>query len=291
MKCPVCGEDSVIYDTVRNQVVCVNCGYVPEERIVDVGPEWRAYNQKDRMSKERTGSPLSNNIHDQGLTTTIGVSYKDKRKSLSLKRTQDKTRVSNGDKKLVTLLSILNQQSAKMGLPDYVRSTAATIIRKLVKEKATNRIDKNVLVTAALYYSCEINKIPQHLQEFKAKFSVDRNEFWKALKKIQNIKQTSPELRPKIKPNEYIPKINSSLNLPQPVATKASQLVEKMYDEGMTSGKGYLALSAAAVYLMSTLMDKKRTQKEIADALKITEVTIRNRYKDIIGNFDIEVKI
>lgn len=85
--------------------------------------------------------------------------------------------------------------------------------------------------------------------------------------------------------------VNTSLNLPQTVATKASQLVERMYEDGMSSGKGYLALSAAAVYLISTLMDKKKTQKEIADALKITEVTIRNRYKDIVGAFDIEVKI
>jgi transcription initiation factor TFIIB len=291
MKCPVCEEDRLIEDTITHQLVCTNCGYVPDEQVIDTGPEWRAYNAKDRLSKERTGSPLSNNIHDQGLTTTIGISYRDKRKSLSLKRTQDKTRVSNGDKKLVTLLSILNEQSAKLNVPDYVRDTAATIIRKMVKEKATNRIDKGVLVSAVLYYSCEINRIPQNLQEFKSKFSINKNEFWKALKKVQSIKQSSPDLRPKIRPTEYIPKINTSLNLPQPIATKASQLVEKMYNEGMTSGKGYLALSAAAVYLMSTLMDKKRTQKEIAEVLKITEVTIRNRYKDIIASFDIEVRI
>ncbi|MCY0849573.1 transcription initiation factor IIB [Sulfuracidifex metallicus] len=291
MKCPECGEDTLINDPTTNQRVCTSCGYVDEEQLIDTGPEWRAYTQRDRLNKERIGAPLSDSIHDRGLTTRLDVSSKNRYISMKLKRIHEKTRVSNSDKKLVTLLSILNDQSAKMGLPDYVKNTASTILRKLVATKAANRIDKNTLVAASLYQACKINQIPRHHQEFKDKFSLERNEFWKAIKKVQSIKQISPDLKSKIKPNEYIPMVNTSLNLPQTVATKASQLVEKMYEDGMSSGKGYLALSAAAVYLISTLMDKKKTQKEIADALNITEVTIRNRYKDIVGAFDIEVKI
>ena len=64
-----------------------------------------------------------------------------------------------------------------------------------------------------------------------------------------------------------------------------------MHKQGLTSGKGYLSLSAASVYLISALMDIKKTQKEVAEALNITEVTIRNRYKEIVDNFDIIVML
>jgi transcription initiation factor TFIIB len=129
------------------------------------------------------------------------------------------------------------------------------------------------------------------LQEIKTRYSLSSSELWKALERVHKVSKQLQNFKPKIKPVEYIPKIVEKLGLPQLVATKSAEMVNIMYKNGLTSGKGYLALSAAAVYLISTLMDVKKTQKEIADSLNITEVTIRNRYKEIIKNFDIEVSL
>lgn len=292
MKCPNCGSTNIRLDNERGQYICIDCGYVIEEDLVDQGPEWRAYNYQDRLERERTGSPLTLKVHDQGLSTKISFSkVKDRVRAIKLQRLHDKLRVSAKDKKLVTYLSILNNEAAKLEVPEFVKETAAFILRKLVEGGLAKRIDVYTLIAAVLYYSCEVNGIPKHSQEIKSRYSLSQSEFWKALRRIYKVSAQLENIRPKIRPVEYIPKIVEKLNLPPLIATKAAEMVDIMYKNGLTSGKGYLALSAATVYLISTLMDSKKTQKEIADALNITEVTIRNRYKEIIKNFDIEVSL
>jgi transcription initiation factor TFIIB len=292
MKCPNCSSENIRYDYERGQYICSNCGYVIEDNVIDAGPEWRAYNYEDRMIRERTGSPLTLKVHDQGLTTKIGYGkVKDKVKLLKMQRLQNKLRVSSKDKKLVTYLSVLNNEAAKLALPEYVKETSALILRKLIETGLARRIEMYTLIAAILYYSCQINNIPKHLQEIKARYTLSSSELWKALERVQEISKTIQNFRPKVKPVGYIPEIVEKLQLPSVIATKSAEVVDIMYKNGLTSGKGYLALSAATVYLISTLMDVKKTQKEVAESLKITEVTIRNRYKEIINNFDIEVSL
>ncbi|MBP1358222.1 MAG: transcription initiation factor IIB family protein [Sulfolobus sp.] len=292
MKCPNCESDSITFDHSRGAYICTNCGFVLEDYVIDEGPEWRAYTEEDRLERERTGSPMTAKVHDWGLTTRIGYSRsKDKTKIQRLRIIQNKLRVSNKDRKLVTYLSVLNNEAAKLNLPEYVKETASLLVRRIIEEGKAKRIDMYTLIAAVLYYSCQVNKIPKSLQEIKSSYGVSASELWKALDRVQKVAKTSLEFKPNIKPTEFIPKIVEKLNLPPYISTKASELLDIMHKHGLTSGKGYTALAAASVYLMSTLMDVKKTQKDIANSLNITEVTIRNRYKEIISNFDIEVKL
>ena len=293
IKCPNCGSsDSITFDHERGFHVCTRCGFVIEDMIIDQGPEWRAYTTEDRMERERTGSPITAKVHDYGITTKIGYPrVKDKARIHRLIVMHNKLRVPAKERKLVTYLSVLNSEASKLNLPDYVKETAALLTRRIIEEGKAKRIDMYTLIAGILYYSCQVNKIPKSLQEIKSLYNVSSSDLWKALERIQSVAKSVQGFKPTIKPTEYIPKIIEKLNLPPYVSTKASELVDLMHKNGLTSGKGYTALAAASVYLISTLMDVKRTQKEVAEALNITEVTIRNRYKEIISNFDIEVKL
>jgi len=59
----------------------------------------------------------------------------------------------------------------------------------------------------------------------------------------------------------------------------------------LTSGRGPAGIAAAALYVASLLNDEKRTQREVADVAGITEVTIRNRYKELIERLKLEDRI
>jgi transcription initiation factor TFIIB len=273
----------IIFDAERGEYIDTETGEVIEEKVVDLGPDWRAYTAKDRNKRERVGSPITPKVHDWGFHTTIGFGRAKYRiKTLKMQRIQNKIRVSPKDKKLATLLLILNDESAKLELPEHVKETASLIVRKIVENGQTRRIDPYILVITSLYYSCQVNNVPRYLQEFKVRYAISSSELWKALRRVQNVAKNIQGLKPAIKPTEYIPKIVEKLGLPQSVATKAAEIINKMYEKGLTGGKSHISLSAAAVYLASILMDVKKTQKEIAIALNITEMTIRNRYKEII---------
>ncbi|EHP68443.1 transcription initiation factor TFIIIB, Brf1 subunit/transcription initiation factor TFIIB [Metallosphaera yellowstonensis MK1] len=294
MVCPTCGVgDKIIYDQTRAQFICSIDGTVIAENVVDTGPEWREFDSSDRDKKGRAGSPFTNRVHDGGITTIIGRSarMKDKVKLMKLQRWQSKLRVAARDKKVVTYLSTLNSEAAKLNLPEHVKETAAMIIKKLIETGLARRVDMYALIAATLYYASQVNNFPIYIQEIRKIYSLDTSTLWKALERVQAVAKNTQNMKSKLKPVEHIPKIVNRLNLPQQVGTKSAELVDLMFNTGLTSGKGYLALSAAMVYLISSLMDVKKTQKEVAEALQITEVTIRNRYKEIVSNFEIEVSI
>jgi len=49
----------------------------------------------------------------------------------------------------------------------------------------------------------------------------------------------------------------------------------------LTSGRGSKSIAVAACYIASILTGERKTQRKVAEAAEITEVTIRNRYKDM----------
>jgi len=270
----------IIFDAERGEYIDTDTGEVVEERVVDQGPEWRVYDHEDRTERERIGSKLTLTVHDQGLSTRIGHDkVKDRIKLIKMQKLQNRIRVSK-DRKLVTFLTMLNTEASKLGLPEHVRETAGLMLRRLFARPFLTKVGPYALLAAVLYYSCKVNNVPRHLQEFRARYVISPREFWRALRTVKEA--AIPEFRSKVKPIEYIPKIIDRLNLPGIIGTKAAELIDFMYKNGLASGKSYISLSAAAVYVISTLMDVKKTQKEIANSLNITDVTIRNRYREIV---------
>ena len=59
----------------------------------------------------------------------------------------------------------------------------------------------------------------------------------------------------------------------------------------MTHGKSPTGVAAAAVYVASRMAGAARTQREVADISGVTEVTIRNRYKEIVGQLELEIDL
>ena len=80
-------------------------------------------------------------------------------------------------------------------------------------------------------------------------------------------------------PVSFVPRFCSMLGLSDRVQAKAVEILKKAKRHDITSGKGPTGVAAAAIYIACVLGGEKRTQREIADAIGVTEVTIRNRFK------------
>ena len=59
----------------------------------------------------------------------------------------------------------------------------------------------------------------------------------------------------------------------------------------MTSGRGPTGVAAAAIYIASIACNERRTQREVADIAGVTEVTIRNRYKELTEKLNIQIQL
>ncbi|HID72281.1 MAG TPA: transcription initiation factor IIB, partial [Thermoplasmata archaeon] len=90
-------------------------------------------------------------------------------------------------------------------------------------------------------------------------------------------------------PEDYMPRYANELNLDQDVREKTFELLRLSQKAGFTVGKNPLSVVAAAIYLSSKLCGKRKKQHEIVEAIGITEVSIRNRYKEMVEKLNIKL--
>ena len=64
---------------------------------------------------------------------------------------------------------------------------------------------------------------------------------------------------------------------------------ERNEQVSQASGRGPGGVAAACVYISTHLTGDRRTQSEIAREIQVTEVTIRNRYKELAKRLDIKM--
>jgi transcription initiation factor TFIIB len=87
---------------------------------------------------------------------------------------------------------------------------------------------------------------------------------------------------PPVKANQYISKFSIQLSLNGKVEEIANKILVTARNLKLTSGRGPTGIAAATIYIASILIGERRTQREIAEIAKVTEVTIRNRYKELV---------
>ena len=297
IKCPKCGSTHLTRDYSRAELVCEDCGLVIDEDFIDHGPEWRAFDSDQREKRARVGAPMTYTIHDKGLSTMIGWKNRDsygksiptrnRAQLYRLRKWQIRTRISDGtERNLALALSTLDRMSSALSLPRNVRETAAMIYRKAVNEKLIRGRSIEGVTAAVLYAACRQCNVPRTLDEISNVAQMKKKEIGR------NYRNISHKLKLKLlptTPQDYISRFCSKLKLSNDVQIKAMEILKKAADKELTSGRGPTGLAAASMYIASVLCGERRTQREVADVAGVTEVTIRNRYKELAKKLDIDI--
>ncbi len=293
--CPVCNSTEREVDDRKAEVICARCGLVLDENMIDPGQEWRAFDSDQRDKRARTGAPATFAIADKGLATNIDFRNKDARGNVipeanraqmyRLRKWNRRMRVSNAsERNLAFALSELDRVSSRLGIPRSVREDAAKIYRSAAQKKLIRGRSIEGMVAAALYTACRRNNIPRSLDEMQVASNVSKKQIgrnYRFLAKKLNIK-----LKP-TSPSDYIPRFATQLSLSGEVESKAISIIKKAKDNGLINGKGPIGIAATALYISSILLGERKSQRDIAEIAGVTEVTIRNRYKELANNLGI----
>lgn len=144
------------------------------------------------------------------------------------------------------------------------------------------------VVSACIYAACRTYSIPRTLDEISAASDVERKDIGRTYRFITR------KLELKITPSDpkaYIARFASILHLSPKTQNDALRILKKAETSELTSGRGPAGIAAAALYVAALLNDERKTQREVADVAGITEVTIRNRYKELLDKLGIEEKL
>ncbi|MFB6079433.1 MAG: transcription initiation factor IIB family protein [Haloferacaceae archaeon] len=289
LQCPECGG-SLATDTEHGETVCTDCGLVVEEDEIDHGPEWRAFDSKEKDEKSRVGAPTTNMMHDKGLSTNIGWQDKDAYgNSLSSRQRQKMQRLrtwnerfrtrDSKERNLKQALGEIDRMASALGLPENVRETASVIYRRALDEDLLPGRSIEGVATAALYAAARQAGTPRSLDEIDTVSRVEKDEIARTYRYI--VRELSLEIQP-ADPESYVPRFASDLGLSDEAERRARDLLKTAKEQGVHSGKSPVGLAAAAVYAASLLTNEKVTQSEVSEVANISEVTIRNRYHELL---------
>ncbi|HEY6282359.1 MAG TPA: TFIIB-type zinc ribbon-containing protein [Nitrososphaerales archaeon] len=288
-KCPQCAKRTLVEDANTGELSCSNCGFVVTEHSVDQGPEWRSFSDEKGADRARGGAPISITYRDMGLSTMIGKSNRDAsgrafdspmRSSIDRLRKWDNRSPAfgNQEKNLGIAMRELDKMTDKLGVSQAVKERAAYIYRKALERGLLRGRSIIGISAASLYAAMRDTETPRTLKDIALANNLDK----KAVARDYRILLREMDMTmPVADAARNVNRIASAVGLSEKVARKAIEIVRLTEEMEISAGKSPMGLAAASLYLAGVIKGEIKTQKEIAEAAGVTEVTVRNRYKGL----------
>jgi len=285
--CLRCGKTALITDAETCEIFCGGCGFVLSEKLQESGPEWRSFSDGN-INRRRTGDSTSLAIHDQGLSTVINPTNRDatgKPLSSSMKKTLKRLRTWDSrsqsqtiDKNLKQAFSELYRVKDKLVLSDSVVEKAAYIYRKAVEKKMVRGRSISAMIGSALYAACREVETPRTLKEIAEIMNIKKGDLAAYYRKL--VKELDLKM-PVVDSVQNVARIGSKVGLSEKTKRYAIEILRKAEENKISAGKNPMGLAAAALYVACVTNGEDKTQRDVAEAASITEVTVRNRYKGL----------
>jgi len=288
-QCPNCGSRRVFYDSHTGELKCCDCGYVVEEGIVDGGPEWRAYSSEQAVARARAEpvKPFSRMSTVIGETHLASASRRAEFRRLALIQSQmgrcDSRSVIEGHEEIKRL-------SAALKAPSQVREEALRLFTIAQKRGLLRGRSVSSIAVACMMVACREYGVPCQPGKLCELTSVSRREARRCYLLIVNRLRDKLSLKPP-NPLRYIPMIASKLELSMDVQKTAVKLVKAASEAHILLGKPPRSVAAASLYIAAITHSEKRVRSLFAEAIGVTETTLRKRAKELLRKLDVIVYV
>ena len=288
-KCPSCSNKKTITDSESGEVVCSKCGRVLSDKLLETGPEWRTFAADETDTRARTGMPESLARHDMGLSTIVGRADRDAsgnkldpamRIRMNRLATWDIRSQFHTpkDRSLSQAFFQLDVLKDKLGLSDGIVEKTAYIYRRALSNNLTRGRTISGVLSAAVYIACREMGAHRTLDDIAMACNVRRKE----LSRDFRILHSRLDLKiPQQDPMKCIAKVANKVKLSEKTKRKAAEIMSNVMKEEISAGKDPMGMAASVLYLSCIKSGEAVSQMSIARAAGVTEVTVRNRSKDL----------
>ncbi|HEX6281552.1 MAG TPA: transcription initiation factor IIB [Nitrososphaera sp.] len=280
----------MVTDLESAEVICGSCGLVSPDKVMENCAEWTTFESDNgNNNRQRVGLPNSLAFHDMGLSTIIGNQNRDStghtlnasvNSSMQRLRTWDARSRSNisGHRNLMQPFNELGRLKDKLGLTNAIVEKVAYIYRKAEEKRIIRGRSVSAILAAAIYMACRELSAPKSLREMTEASQVKS----KALTQCYRLLALELDMKvPLIEPSKYIARIANKTGISEKTQRIAIAMMKEITKNEISAGKNPVALAATVLYLSCLASDENQTQMSIAAAAGVTEVSIRNRFKDL----------
>ena len=288
--CSICNRnDKVITDTESGEVICSNCGTVISDKVEDASHlERHIFNGGGQIeeTRARTGAPTSLARHDMGLSTMVGKENRDASGTKIDPSTMQRLRTCNSrvqlsepsDKSRREAFLLLDTLKDKLGLSDTVIENTAYLYRKAQQRKFLRGRSISGVVCAATYIACRDLGISKTMREIAAASNVKQKIIARVYRQL--VREFDYKV-PNIDPIKCVARVANNAKLAEKTKRQAINIMQKVTENEISAGKDPMGLAATVLYISCIKTGENISQKEISNVAGITEVTLRNRYKDL----------
>jgi transcription initiation factor TFIIB len=185
-------------------------------------------------------------------------------------------------------MSELERLSGKLNISSSIREKAAVIYRKALDKGLVRGRSINAISAAALYAACRGSGTPRTLREISKASLVDKKDVSRCYRLLL---QALDVHMPVADPLTYVSKIAEKNEISGKIQGVAIAILREARRKRVVAGKDPIGLAAAALYIACLQNNGRKTQKDIAEAAGVTEVTVRNRYKDLKKQLNLKTPV
>lgn len=291
--CPECGSDQVVEDEEQGEVVCRACGLIINHMVVSDEREWRGFAADPRNGRARAGPPASYAISDKRLSTTITLDARDgegrtlssfeQQRARKLEKWQRRMRHGTSESQNLYHASIeLDRIADALRISNSIKEQAALIYRRALKERLVRGRSIVDVVAASVYAACRTSGAFRSLNEVARAANTKK----KGLARVYRFLLRTLEIKmPPDDPARLIPKIANKVGVTTQVERRSLEILARVKAAGLAAGRSPKSIAAAVLYIACVREKVKISQSDIARAADVTEVTIRNRYREIVYTY------
>ena len=291
-----CGSlQQLITDAECGELICSKCGLVCLDKIPEARAEWRNFDSVV-TERKRTGMPSTLALHDMGLSTVIGNENKDssgRQLQASVSTTIQRLRTwdlrskshSSTHRGLAVAFNELGRLRSRLGLSDAIIEKTAYIYRKAQDKNLILGRSVSSILAAAIYISCRELGASRTLRDISAVTNVKHKDISRAYR----ILFLGLDMKvPLVDPAKCVVKIANQAGISEKTKRAAIITMNQIVDMNASAGKNPRGLAATVLYLTCLRHSEIKTQRHLAESAGVTEVTIRNRIKELRVQLQLE---
>lgn len=277
--CTDCGETENIIEDHRNGYnVCGRCGVVLGDRIIDETSEWRSFEDSHKSDPSRVGSASNPFLDTEQLDTMISTGKG--LNSYTLSKIQMKNYMRGPKRALKNGLNLIQAFCERSFISKTIMNRAQYIFKTVESKKLLKGKNLEGAVGACIYIACKLENAPRTFKEISVVTGVQKREIGRCYKLI------SKEIDTKgmVPSGDIVARFCADLNLNLKIQKIASTISHRTHEIGCLTGRSPDSVAAAVIYLVLNLFPEHRDlQKDIHLVTGVTEITIKNTYKDLVA--------
>lgn len=292
---------NIVDEFSSGDTVCADCGLVLGERIVDTRSEWRTFSNDNRSGPDpsRVGDAANPLLNGAQLETKI--QQKPGHSGSALQRAQSKINESSSNRSLLGAYADIGAYCEAIQITQHVCTTAKSLYKLVSDKKAIRKRPQSAIIAGCIFIACRQCNVPRTFAEIFALTKVPKKEIGRTFKFLEKFFSANGtgKTTAKTKPGTVIDQSNqystttattahslmirfcNNLDLGPRATTIAEEIARRVAENDLLAGRSTLSCSGAIVFIVSRLVDNKKSIEAISEIVGAGEGTIWAAYKKL----------